>query len=96
MAGPITTGLIAVCAPPVFLVALFAPTLKAAQRALEFFSAQINNDHTHKAYRNATRRFPEWCAVRGIGGFACVHVAAIIGELQGRIFPSGSQSYARL
>ncbi len=29
---------------------LFAPTPKAAQRVLEFFTAQINNDHTRKAY----------------------------------------------
>jgi len=29
---------------------LFAPTPKAAKRVLEFFTAQINNDHTRKAY----------------------------------------------
>ena len=28
---------------------LYAPTPKAAQRVLEFFTAQINNDHTRKA-----------------------------------------------
>lgn len=37
--------------------ALFTPTPKAAQRVLEFFTAQINNDHTRRAYMNATRRF---------------------------------------
>ncbi len=37
--------------------ALFTPTPKAAKRVLEFFTAQINNDHTRKAYLNATRRF---------------------------------------
>lgn len=41
--------------------ALFTPTPKAAKRVLEFFTAQINNDHTRKAYLNATRRFAEWC-----------------------------------
>jgi hypothetical protein len=35
---------------------LFTPTPKAAKRLLEFFTAQINNDHTRKAYLNATRR----------------------------------------
>jgi hypothetical protein len=40
-------------------VALFTPTPKA-KRVLEFFTAQINNDHTRKAYLNATRRFAEW------------------------------------
>ena len=54
MAGPITTDLISAPAPPVFPVALFAPTPKAAQRALEFCTAQLNNDHTRKAHLNAT------------------------------------------
>jgi hypothetical protein len=40
---------------------LFAPTPKAAQRVLEFFTTQINNDHTRKSYLNAPRRFAEWC-----------------------------------
>jgi hypothetical protein len=53
-------------APPPVLPALFAPTPKAARRFLEFFTAQINNDHTRKAYLNATRRFAEWCDARGI------------------------------
>jgi hypothetical protein len=39
---------------------LFTPTPKDAQRVLEF-SAQINNDHTRKAYLNAARRFSDWC-----------------------------------
>ena len=29
---------------------LFASTPKAAKRVLEVFTAQINNDHTRKAY----------------------------------------------
>ncbi len=41
-------------APPVLLPALFAPTPKASKRVLEFFTAQINNDNTRKAYMNAT------------------------------------------
>src|ERR1700732_3295545 len=45
---------------------LFAPTPKAAQRALEFFTTQINNDHTRKSYLNATRRFAEWCEAHGL------------------------------
>jgi len=57
---------------------------------LEFFTAQINNDHTRKAYLNATRRFAEWCAAHGIGDLASVHpfhVAAFIKELQGQFSP---------
>jgi hypothetical protein len=35
------------------LATLFAPTPKAAKRVREFFTAQINNDHTRKANLNA-------------------------------------------
>ena len=76
--------------PPVFQVALFAPTPKAAKRVLEFFTAQINNDHTRKAYLNATRRFAEWCDGCGIGQLADVHpfhVAAFVKYLQGQFSP---------
>jgi hypothetical protein len=38
-----------------------APNPKAARRTLEFFTAQINNEHTRKAYMNAARRFSLWC-----------------------------------
>lgn len=64
---------------------LFTPTPKAAQRVLEFFTAQINNDHTRQAYLNRTRRFSEWCGARGIGQPADVqafHVAAFIKDLR--------------
>jgi len=69
---------------------LFTPTPKAARRALEFFITQINNDHTRKAYLNATRRFAEWCDGRGIGqlaGVQPIHVAAFVKELQGKFSP---------
>src|SRR6266571_4796001 len=69
---------------------LFTPTPKAAKRVLEFFTAQINNDHTRKAYLNATRRFAEWCDAHGIGQLADVqafHVAAFIKDLQGKLSP---------
>jgi len=45
---------------------LFTPTPKAAQRVLEFFTGQINNDHTRRASVNATRRFAAWCAIKHI------------------------------
>lgn len=70
--------------------ALFTPTPKAAQRVLEFFTAQINNDNTRKAYLNATRRFAEWCDHHGISQLANVkpfHVAAFVKELQGEFAP---------
>lgn len=67
---------------------LFAPTPKAAERAAEFFTAQINNPHTRKAYLNATRRFAAWCAGKGIDQLAAVrpiHVAAFLEELRAEV-----------
>src|ERR1700684_3640544 len=77
--------------PPAVLPArLFTPTPKAAKRVLEFFTAQVNNDHTRKAYFNATRRFAAWCETRGLHELAAVqpfHVAAFVKELQGEFTP---------
>jgi len=39
----------------------FTTTPKGAKRVVEFFTAQINNDHTRKAYLSTTRRFAAWC-----------------------------------
>jgi site-specific recombinase XerD len=77
-------------APAVLPARLFAPTPKAAQRVVEFFTAQINNDHTRKAYLNATRRFAQWCEAHGLDALAEVqpfHVAAFVKELQGQFSP---------
>ena len=46
---------------------------------LDFFTSQINNDNTRKAYLNATERFAAWSDRQGIGELAGVkpsHVAA--------------------
>jgi site-specific recombinase XerD len=67
--------------------ALFAPTPAARRRVLEFFTAQINNDNTCKAYLNAAREFAAWCEGRGIAALSDVqpvHVAAYVKELQGK------------
>jgi len=69
---------------------LFAPTPKAARRVLEFFTAQINNAHTRRAYMNATRRFADWCASREIHELTQVqpfHVAAFVHDLQDELSP---------
>lgn len=50
---------------------------------LGVFTAQINNDHTRKAYMKATRRFAERCEAHGIGQLPDVrpsHVAAFAKE----------------
>ena len=70
---------------------LFTPTPQAAQRMLEFFTAQINNAHTRRAYLNAARRFAAWCQDHRIGQLAevqPVHVAAFIQDLQGHLAPA--------
>jgi site-specific recombinase XerD len=85
-----TTDLVIAPSPELQPAALFTPTPNAAERVLEFFTAQINNDNTRKAYLNATRRFAEWCDSRGIGELAAVkafHVAGFVKELQGELAP---------
>src|ERR1039457_2672091 len=52
MAG---TEIILSPAPELQPAPLFTPTPKAARRVLEFFTAQVNNDHTRKAFRYALR-----------------------------------------
>ena len=67
---------------------LFTPTPQAAKRMLEFFTAQINNPHTRRAYLNATRRFAAWCQDHRIGRLTDVqpvHVAAFVQGLAGRV-----------
>jgi site-specific recombinase XerD len=86
--------------PEPLRAAFFTPTPKTAQRVLEFFTGQINNDHTRKAYLNAARRFAEWCGGRGLGQLADVqgfHVAAFVEELEGKLSaPTVKQHLAAL
>jgi site-specific recombinase XerD len=61
-----------------------------AKRFLEFFTAQINNAHTRRAYVNATRRFADWCASKDLHELAQVqpfHVAAFVHDLQDELSP---------
>ena len=70
------------------LPALYASDGPTARRVIEFFTANINNPHTRKAYAKAAREFAEWCGRHGVGHLRDVqpiHVAAHIQELQRRI-----------
>lgn len=70
------------------LPALFAPDARTAERFIEFFTAQIRNPNTRKAYARATGDFAAWCAEHGIselGQVKPVHVAAYIEGLQKKI-----------
>jgi len=72
----------------VTLPALFAPDAATAKRVLEFFTANIRNSNTRKAYAKAAGDFAAWCEHRGLDHLRNVqpiHVAAYIEELQQRI-----------
>lgn len=95
-----TTALVPSPTPPLVPAPLFAPSPKAALRVLEFFTGQVNNDHTRRAYMNATRRFLAWCASYGIAELAQmqpIHVATFVKHLQGEFSaPTVKQHLAAL
>src|ERR1700724_2943625 len=85
-----TTEIILAPTPDLQPSPFFTPTPKAAKRVLEFFTGQINNDHTRRAYMNATRCFAAWCASKAINELAAVqpfHVAHFIKDLQAEVSP---------
>jgi len=57
---------------------------QAAWRYVEFFAANINNDHTRRAYARACSRFFAWCENRGLSLAAIrpFDVAAWVKEMQ--------------
>lgn len=66
-------------APP----ALFLPDARAERRFWEFFTAQIPNDHTRRAYFHAAGQFSSWCRRYGLDDLRNVqpvHVAAWVKE----------------
>jgi site-specific recombinase XerD len=79
---------------------LFLPEPKASERFWEFFTANIRNRNTRRAYYNAACRFSEWCEDHGIDDLARVrpiHVAAFIEELLQELSkPSVKQHLAAL
>jgi site-specific recombinase XerD len=66
------------------LAAAMLPGAAAKKRAAEFFTAEVRNDHTRRAYVNALRRFAAWCEARGLSFETAetVHVATYIKELE--------------
>ncbi len=70
------------------LPALFTPTPATAKRTLEFFTANIRNPNTRKAYARAVGEFAAWCDDRGLhelGAIEPVHLAAYVEQLQLRL-----------
>ena len=72
------------------MIAARAPTLvaaagaRASYRFLEFFTAQIRNPHTRRAYAPAATEFFDWLESRGVTQLTAiesVHVATYIEQL---------------
>ena len=59
---------------------------QAAERTVEFFTAQIRNPHTRAAYAAAVTRFFTWCDARGLAlaELSPIAVATYIDEMHGR------------
>jgi site-specific recombinase XerD len=79
-----TQQLLPAPAPAVFPARFYMPTPEAAERARDFFTTQIENDHTRIAYLNATKRFAAWCNAHGLqlADVRPFHVAAFLKDLQ--------------
>jgi site-specific recombinase XerD len=63
------------------LPALFAPDTRTAERFMDFFTSNIRNPHTRRAYYRAACAFSAWCEGRGLHSLAHVkpvHIAAYI------------------
>ena len=62
---------------------------KASRRFLEFFTAEIRNPHTRRAYAMAVSRFLAWCEKKGLAlrQLQPMIVAAYIEGLQTKVAP---------
>lgn len=72
----------------IHLPALYSADASTARRVIEFFTANIRNLNTRKAYAKAASGFAVWCEAHGLAQLRDVqpvHVAAWVEELQGRI-----------
>ena len=81
----VTPGALATPADTYIVPALIADLGEAANwRYVEFFTANINNDHTRRAYARACSRFFAWCENRGLSLTAIrpFDVAAWVKDLQ--------------
>ncbi|MBX3328329.1 MAG: phage integrase N-terminal SAM-like domain-containing protein, partial [Nitrospira sp.] len=82
------------------LPALFTPTPNAAKRFVEFFTANIRNPNTRKAYTWAVAEFATWCERHGMLSLQAiepVHIATYIETLHRRLAaPSVKQHLAAI
>ena len=77
---------------------LFAPDQRTAEKVLEFFTVNIRNAHTRRAYVKAAGYFAGWCLNEGLTSLQNVrpvHVAAYVEDLQKQLAaPSVKQHLA--
>jgi len=82
------------------LPALFTPTPAAQKRFVEFFTANIRNPNTRKAYTWAVTEFAAWCERHGLlslDAIGPIHVATYIESIQSRLAaPSIKQHLAAI
>jgi len=80
------------------LIAASGP--RASYRFLEFFTANIHNPHTRRAYARSAGEFFDWLAAKGVtqlGDIESIHVATYIEELyRARSAPAAKQRLAAL
>ena len=68
--------------------ALYGPDEGAARRFSEFFTANIRNSNTRRAYARIAVEFADWCGQNGLQvlrDIEPIHVAAYVEGLQGRL-----------
>jgi site-specific recombinase XerD len=61
---------------------------RTAERVLDFFTSNVRNPNTRKAYARAVSAFAAWCEHHGLADLGTVrpfHIATYIEELGGRI-----------
>lgn len=89
--GGMTGELVSIGGALPVLPALFAPTPDAAKRYVEFFTANIRNPNTRRAYARAAAEFAAWCS--GPAGIAelrdiePIHVSSYVETLGLRLAP---------
>jgi site-specific recombinase XerD len=95
-----STELIVPSLPASRVPAVFAGGPRAERRFWEFFTTQIPNDNTRRAYFHAARRFAEWCELHEIPGLHQVqpiHISAYLKALQEKLSaPTVKQHLAAL
>jgi site-specific recombinase XerC len=63
--------------------ALFLKEARAAERFFDFFTANIQNKHTRRAYFNAACKFSVFCAECGVQDLARVKPVHVAGYVEG-------------